>query len=190
MTVLDVGCGNNPLEGAIGLDVRTYPRVDLVGDGLNLPFKDGTFRRVNASQLLEHLDGRSELPDLFEEVYRVLERGGLFTFDVPIGEAWSADPTHETQWRLKTVVYFLTREEVARLGWDHGTFPDYYGSRDFHFDLEEWNCDAWLWADSLPLRACSFCVEKASAIVETDKWAAVPLGAGNLNVTLRKTEAR
>lgn len=183
--ILDIGCGNSPIEGAIGLDLRPYPRIDVQGDATKLPFSDGTFKRVHASQVLEHLD-REALPSVFEEVWRVLEDGGNFTFDVPIGDNWDADPTHATKWRFKTIVYFLTRSEVDRLGWDPETFPDYYANSRFKFELVDWDCSAWLWADTLPLRVLSLFVRKLSELVRTDKWVAIPLGSGNLRFTLRK----
>lgn len=183
---LDIGCGNSPIEGAVGLDLRSYPRIDVQGDATELPFKNETFESVHASQVLEHLDGKVALPSLFEEVWRVLEDGGELTFDVPLGDAWDADPTHETKWRFKTVVYFLTRSEVDRLGWDPADFPDYYADRRFEFELVDWDCSAWLWADAFPLRALSLFVRKLSERVRTDKWTALPLGSGNLWFTVRK----
>lgn len=185
---LDLGCGNNPIDDAIGIDRLAYDNVDVAGDALSLPFRDEVFGHVNASQLLEHLCGREELPTVFEEVWRVLSSEGTFSFDVPIGEVWNADPTHETKWRFKTVVYFLTREEVERLGWDPVTYPDYYVEREFEFELVDWDCEAWLSVDALPLRALSLAVRKLSDVVRTDKWAAFPLGAGTLRVTLRKVD--
>jgi SAM-dependent methyltransferase len=184
--VLDLGCGNNPIDEAVGVDLLPYNNVNIVADALSLPFKKETFERVNASQLLEHLDGHEELPTLFEEVWRVLTPKGTFSFDVPIGSAWNSDPTHKTKWQFKTIVYFLNRQEVERLGWDPTTFPDYYASREFEFELENWNCEAWLRADTLPLRALSLIIRKASNFIRTDKWSELPLGAGNINITLKK----
>lgn len=183
---LDIGCGNSPLEDAIGLDLLSYERIDVQGDTTALPFRDGVFEFVNASQVLEHLNGQEELPEMFDEIWRVLEPGGWFRFDVPIGEHWNADPTHITRWRFKTIMYFLTRDEVERFGWDPETFPDYYVDRKFRFKLEDWDCTAWLWADSYLIRGISLLIRTLSEHVRTDKWVGLPLGSGNLEFTLRK----
>lgn len=186
--VLDLGCGNNPIDGAVGIDLLPYENVDIVGDALSLPFKDESFEHINASQLLEHLEGREELPVLFEEIWRVLTPNGTFSFDVPVGDAWDPDPTHRTKWQFRTVVYFLNRNEVERLGWDPTTFPDYYADKQFEFELIDWDCEGWLRANVLPLRVLSLAVRKLSNAIRTDKWSALPLGAGNLSFTLEKVK--
>lgn len=188
MKRLDIGCGNDPISNAIGIDKRRYERVDVIGDAMNLPFTDNSFDEVNASQLLEHLDGRTELPQVFEEVWRVLKDTGQFRFDVPIGRAWDADPTHQTKWRFKTVVYFLTRKEVSRLGWNPETFPDYYDNYSFEFELVDRDCVVWLTGESLPMRGLSFALRNISERLTTDKWIEIPFVAGNIKIVLRKID--
>lgn len=94
---VDLGCGNDTRDGHLGLDVRLYDAVDIQGDARSLPLADASVKRVRSSQLLEHLDGNEELPALFEEVYRVLEPGGQFVFDVPFGRTWGRRPDPQTK---------------------------------------------------------------------------------------------
>ncbi|WP_227356235.1 class I SAM-dependent methyltransferase [Haladaptatus salinisoli] len=183
---IDIGCGDNPRDGAIGVDIRPYESCDIQADVCNLPFENESANQIYASQLLEHLNGEEQLPRAFKEISRVLEPNGEFIFDVPFGRTWQADPTHQTQWYFKTILYFLPRDEVARLGWDPTIFPDYYESDEISLELVERDAVAWLDVDWLPLRAFSFLVRQASKIITTDRWDGLPLGGGNLTFRLRK----
>lgn len=188
--VIDLGCGNNPREGAVGVDIRDYPAVDIQRDVCDLPEEwEGSIEKAYASQLFEHLDGE-EIAEALEEVTRILEPGGEVIFDVPYGRAYDADPTHETRWTFKTIVYYLPRSEVARLGWDPETFPDYYSDIEIDLELVDRDVRAWLDVTAAPFRPASFAVRQASRIISTDKWDAFPLigglAAGNLEFRLRK----
>lgn len=100
--LLDYGCGRMPYKSYIlehsgvteyvGLDIATAPdyggvRPDVVWNGDILPFEDGFFDVVLATEVLEHLfDAGSSL----REINRVLKKGGLLFFTVPY--VW---PLHE-----------------------------------------------------------------------------------------------
>lgn len=185
MRTLDVGCGNNPQDGCIGLDLLHYENCDVQGDATRIPFEDESFDKVISSQTLEHLS-YEQIVSVFEEVWRILVPGGTFTFDVPAGETWKEDPTHETPWRFKTIVYFLTREEVERLGWDPEVFPDYNRDKNFSFELESRDADAWITSENLLLRALSVIVQRLSSYLTTDRWTGLPLASLNLKFELRK----
>ena len=45
MRILDLGCGDNKVEGAVGLDNIALPEVDIVHDLLSFPYplKDEAF---------------------------------------------------------------------------------------------------------------------------------------------------
>ncbi|MQL52258.1 methyltransferase domain-containing protein [Desulfofundulus thermobenzoicus] len=75
MKILDLGCGPNKLPGAIGVDIRPGPVVDVVHD-LNVypwPFADNEFDLVYASHVLEHLD---DVVRAVEEIHRITKPGG------------------------------------------------------------------------------------------------------------------
>jgi len=85
-----------------------------------LPFKSECFDVVRAHHVLEHIprigyrleDGRlvdfNPVIELFNEVCRVLKRGGKFKITVPIfphAEAF-IDPTHVSVWTSSSFQYF------------------------------------------------------------------------------------
>jgi len=55
--ILDIGCGQKKIEGAIGIDFSPYSVADIVLD-LNkekLPFEDSSVDFIYTSHALEHL---------------------------------------------------------------------------------------------------------------------------------------
>ncbi len=141
---LDLGCGQharNPYgwPQVYGIDVHDgrslsglagYRQVDL---SLNpIPFPDDMFASVSAFDFIEHIprqaavNGRMTLPflELMNEVWRVLEPGGLFyavTPAYPAAEAFQ-DPTHVNIITDKTHEYFCGTESFGRNYGFHGNF--------------------------------------------------------------------
>ncbi|MBS7635568.1 hypothetical protein KEJ34_08855, partial [Candidatus Bathyarchaeota archaeon] len=52
--MLDIGCGEGPKRGDIGLDIRKTSSVDILADARMLPFRDESFVHVYSSHLIEH----------------------------------------------------------------------------------------------------------------------------------------
>jgi SAM-dependent methyltransferase len=95
-TVLDVGGGRRrglfrPPAGAVwieaDLDAAKRPRV--VADVQALPFRDGAFDAVKATEILEHV---ADAPRALGECRRVLKRGGRLVITAPFLERLHADP--------------------------------------------------------------------------------------------------
>lgn len=80
---LDVGCGDKPREGHIGIDRKLggemLPRMTL-GDGRT--FEDNSVDEIYCSHALEHL-GHWESRDMIREWHRVLKPGGRLRVAVP-----------------------------------------------------------------------------------------------------------
>jgi ubiquinone/menaquinone biosynthesis C-methylase UbiE len=75
MKVLDVGCGNKKIPGAIGIDFQEGLQADVVHD-LNCfpyPFDDSEFDEVNIISTLFLLNDPVKT---MEEVYRLCKTGG------------------------------------------------------------------------------------------------------------------
>lgn len=89
--LLDIGCGQMPyrvlfpqLSGYVGIDHpnQHHPddRPSAWADGTRLPFADGAFDSVLATQVLEHVP---EPAALLAEVSRVTRPGGLLLLSAP-----------------------------------------------------------------------------------------------------------
>ena len=75
MKILDLGCGNKKLPGAIGIDVNPLSDADVIHD-LNVlpyPFEDSIFDEIIADNVIEHLDN---LLRIMEELSRISKPGG------------------------------------------------------------------------------------------------------------------
>ena len=66
----------------ICLDLDPKLKVDVVGSGLSLPFKDNSFNEIHSIHVLEHLT-RDKWPIVLSEIFRVLDLGGTFFLEVP-----------------------------------------------------------------------------------------------------------
>lgn len=105
--VLDIGCGRKKLTGAIGLDRRAFPGVDVLADlSRPLPFENCSFDVVHADQVFEHIDN---LIGLMYEIFRVLRPGGTLVSHVPyFRSSWAhLDPSHVRSFTINTLDYFV-----------------------------------------------------------------------------------
>lgn len=138
--LLDLGCGRAPffnlyadlVDSAIGVDWSESPHelrhADVIANlGNGIPFRDGTFDTVLASDLLEHLPDTSLA---LRECHRVLEPGGHLILNVPF-LYWVHEAPHD-YWRftadglhLLATRHGFTVEELAPIG----------GALDVLFDL-------------------------------------------------------
>lgn len=106
---LDVGCGSNKSSGAVGLDKRDIPGVDIVHDleVIPWPLADESCRRVLMSHIIEHLKPWL-IVDILDEVWRIMEPDGQLMIATPYAGSprfWQ-DPTHIHGWMEATPEYF------------------------------------------------------------------------------------
>ncbi len=83
MKILDVGCGpKTKKEGAIGLDIRPAPHVDVVHDLNNYPypFSDNEFDYVEMSHIIEHVQRPLHL---LNEIHRIAKNGAIIRIITP-----------------------------------------------------------------------------------------------------------
>lgn len=96
--ILDLGCGETKIPGAIGLDNTALAGVDVVRDLLDVPYP---FENESADEIyLNHVIEHFELPEsrrILSEAYRLLRPGGVAHVRVPhvCTIAAAADPTHK-----------------------------------------------------------------------------------------------
>lgn len=88
---LEIGCGSGYFASGVGIDVavdtsffaldelrKEYGCHVVVADASNLPFKDGTFKRVYVNDVLHHLKAEGVLGESCDEINRILDRKGMF----------------------------------------------------------------------------------------------------------------
>jgi len=79
--ILNLGCGNKPMENAINIDKNPKTKPDII---LNLerklPFKNNSVEAVHANHILAHL---RDVYKVMDEVYRVCKNGAKIYIEVP-----------------------------------------------------------------------------------------------------------
>lgn len=117
MNVLNVGCGNRIIPGAVNHDrVKHRAEVDVVHN-LNVlpwPFEDSSFEKIVALAVLEHLD--IDLVASLNECHRILAPGGELVIKLPLQDGSNAydDPTHRWFFTLRSLDQFCTETERGK----------------------------------------------------------------------------
>lgn len=128
----NLGCGNIPLEGFIGVDIAKTPSVDIVYDLTKFPWKfakTNSAEEVYASHFVEHLDGPERIK-FMEEIYRILKPGGRAMFITPYYNSIRAsqDPTHKWPPVSEASYYYFNKQ------WRDSNNLSHYGIKcDFDF---------------------------------------------------------
>lgn len=109
--VLDVGCGENKQPGAVGMDMRPLPGVDIVHDLEELPWPlpDECCLSIIARHIVEHINPhRGGFLRWMDECWRVLKFGGQLAIVTPhaFSVGFAQDPTHCNMCNEKTWLYF------------------------------------------------------------------------------------
>jgi len=108
MKILDFGCGNKKIKGAIGIDVNRNTEADVIADLNHFPYplRDSSFDLIICDNILEHLN---DLIKVMEELHRIAKPGAKIVIKAPYFRSTGAfqDPTHRTFITEKTFDYFL-----------------------------------------------------------------------------------
>jgi SAM-dependent methyltransferase len=117
MKILDVGCGIRKAPGAIGIDRNPASKADVLCDldRFPYPFADGTFDRVVAIHVIEHV---ADVIRAMEEFHRLVKPHGSIRIETPHYTDFSSfcDPTHRSHLNSFSFRYF---------GENHGGFGYY-----------------------------------------------------------------
>ncbi|MER3429589.1 MAG: methyltransferase type 11 [Blastocatellia bacterium] len=123
MKILDVGCGANKYDGAIGLDSNPNTSADLIHDlgQFPYPFPDDEFDLIVARHVVEHLP---DIMSFVTELYRIAKPGGRLHFVTPhyTNPDWPNDPTHRNHINSYTFNTFVSGRRVF----------DFYSSVELH----------------------------------------------------------
>ncbi|MFT3744366.1 MAG: methyltransferase domain-containing protein [Pyrinomonadaceae bacterium] len=113
MKILDVGCGTNKTEGAIGLDNNPRTGADVIHDlgELPYPFPDNEFDLVVSNHVVEHVP---DVMSFIGELHRVTRPGGTIRLLTPhyTNPDWANDPTHRNHINSYTFNTFLAGRQV------------------------------------------------------------------------------
>ena len=139
MKILDLGCGDNKVEGAIGLDNIALSEVDIVHDLLDFPYpiENESYDIIYLRNVIEHFN-QNDIDKIFNECYRIMVPKGLMYVMVPHAFTIAAftDPTH------KSYFTFLSGDF-----WDKTNSRAYYTKIDAKWTLESTKCSALTWFD-------------------------------------------
>lgn len=113
---LELGCGDHKrITGAVGIDVRAAPGVDIVGDVFDvLPqFDRASVTAIYSYHFLEHVE---DIPSLLAECGRILVPGGLLHCVVPHFSSpyYYSDQTHRAPFGLYTFNYWVAEPWRSR----------------------------------------------------------------------------
>jgi len=105
---LNLAAGKDIRKDFINHDIAQIDGIDIVHD-LNIfpwPWKDNSFDEIIAIDILEHLD---DFVKTFDEIYRILAKGGIVKIRVPYWNHSSAyiDPTHKRGFHEDTFKFFI-----------------------------------------------------------------------------------
>ena len=111
--ILDVGCGVNKYEGAIGLDNNPRTGADVIHDlGLvPYPFEDNEFDFVISRHVVEHVP---DVVAFVEELWRITKPGGRIKLVAPhyTNPDWATDPTHKNHLNSYSFNSFIPERQV------------------------------------------------------------------------------
>jgi SAM-dependent methyltransferase len=115
--VLDVGGGNRQMSDAryVNLDYAPYTEPDVIGDALQLPFKDGVIDLVYSSGVFEHL--RDPIAAA-QEIYRVTKPGGRILIGIAFMQPIHSEGQHFfncTPWGIKEL---FRKFEINDITWE------------------------------------------------------------------------
>lgn len=114
---LNMGSGDEYMEGFVNLDNNSQHKVDVLHD-LNkfpYPFKDNSFEFIYASNILEHLD---DVPAVMKELCRIAKPNAQIEVQVPHWSHFSTwrDVTHKRGFTTQSFDNFRDRPEYHNIG--------------------------------------------------------------------------
>lgn len=119
--VLDIGCGNNKIKGAIGLDISKDTQADIIWD-LNkypYPIEENEIDKIYAKHIIEHVDDPIKF---LNEAYRITMPGGTCFIETPHFSCYVAysEPQHKRYFSyfmideiLKKVPFKLVKRKIT-----------------------------------------------------------------------------
>ena len=119
--ILDIGCGNNKIKGAIGLDIDKNTQADIVWDLSKYPYpiEDNRFDEIYAKHIIEHVDDPIKF---MKEVHRITKPNGTCFVETPHFSCYVSysEPQHKRYFSyfmideiLKKVSFRIVKKEIT-----------------------------------------------------------------------------
>lgn len=150
VTKVELGSGERPTPGYLSTDVTAPNGVELdcISPAWELSLPDGTVSEVLALGVVEHFTF-TQAALTFANVYRMLEPGGEFLFDVPDLVVWcryltdlhDGKPVPFTREHILATLYGWQRwpGDEHKSGWDAGRLTSELGEAGF--ETVEWGVE-------------------------------------------------
>jgi len=108
---VDLGCGKNPREGFIGVDVRDFGQKYILDLNKTWPWKDNSVTEAHSSHFEEHLEPAERI-HFVNELYRVLIPNGKCQIIAPHWSSCRAygDLTHKWPPVSEFWFYYLKKD--------------------------------------------------------------------------------
>ena len=107
-SILDVGCGQNKVVGAIGIDSNSRSHADVIHDlgVFPYPFESDRFDEIVCRHVLEHVP---DVIGLITELHRITKAGGRLKIVTPhyTNPDWATDPTHRNHFNSYSLTCFV-----------------------------------------------------------------------------------
>ena len=107
-SILDVGCGQNKVGGAIGIDSNPRSHADVIHDlgVFPYPFENDRFDEVVCRHVIEHVP---DVIGLITELHRITRAGGRLKIVTPhyTNPDWPTDPTHRNHFNSYSFTCFV-----------------------------------------------------------------------------------
>lgn len=119
---LNLGCGNDYMEGYINCDRTDKVKVDKVVDlEKPLDFKSDSISEVNCFHILEHI---TNFIPLMHELHRICKDDSIIKIKTPFYTSWGQfnDPTHVRFFTPWTFTYFQKGNYSHEVGVDRDLF--------------------------------------------------------------------
>jgi len=139
MKILDLGCGDNKVQGAIGLDIVDINGVDILHDLLMFPYplNDNSFDIIYLRNVIEHFN-LDKINKIMYECYRILKKDGQLLINVPhiLSIAAFTDPTHKQYFTFGSGHFWAKKHHKS-----------YYNEIDSSWELINIQCSSVTWFD-------------------------------------------
>ena len=100
--VLNLGCGEHRLEGAINIDSRNTPAVDVICNVVRLPYRQGSVGRIECYHVIEHLPF-TQAQRALRHWFSLLAPGGTIVIECPDFDAAARDYLDGNEARLGNI---------------------------------------------------------------------------------------